>query len=472
MDMRVKIGFAGTIHVNMPGDDKAAIQTAMTKMQALSKKYHFDLVFWTDPIRNEEDGEKVRRFMEAENVDFSLFVNGSLLDGRVMLPLSKLTCRIGIWSLPEPTKSGVLQLNSFCSMNMMASILTNYRRYEKIAKWFYGDADSSQFLDRFLVTLRALQAIKALKTVKIGQIGGLANGFENMYIDERDMEKKFGSYLYTRHSVEEIVERAKAIPKKAVKEDLVNLEKEGKIGEVHSEQVEKSIRVYLALQEFARERNYDALAICCWPRFQETYGIAVCGAMSRLNESDILAVCEADIPSTLTMIMLKAMSGKKPALSDLVDIDSSDGSVNLWHCGVAPSCWADENGVTWNPHFNIGHYENEVWKGDGLVAEMRFKAGVATVASMTADFDSLFVLTGSLMAEKEAFSGSSGWMRDLHVNGTVTDMPTLVNTIMVNSLHHHYSSSYGDLTNEMNEFAAWMDMRVIDPVPYRPFLQL
>ena len=53
---------------------------------------------------------------------------------------------------------------------------------------------------------------------------------------------------------------------------------------VAKSQAEKSARVYLALRAFAAERGYDALALSCWSRFQAIYGIAVCAAMSRLNE--------------------------------------------------------------------------------------------------------------------------------------------------------------------------------------------
>lgn len=472
MDTRLKIGLAGAVHVNMPGDDRGVIRDFVGKMGALAEKYAFDLAVWDKPIQSEEDADQVRRFLDAEEVDFTILVNASLPFGRVMLPLSKAKSRLGFWSLPEPTKSGVLQLNSFCGINLMGSLLSHYTSRSGVpGKWFYGDPDSPMFMERFLCTLRALQAVKGLATLRIGQIGGLANGFENMYADERDLERKFGTYLQTRHSVEEIVARAEKLPMERVKAEMDKARGEAKATRVPDAHFEKFARICLAFADFAAENRYDALAISCWSRFQEVYGIAVCGAMSRLNEAGILAVCEADIFSTVCMAAMKAMTGLKPALNDLVSLDESDGSINLWHCGVAPACWADDNGVAWDRHFNIGHYEGETWVGDGVVADMRFRPGRVTIANMGGRFDKLFVMTGDMMREKPGYSGSSGWVENIMVNGTPVDIPVLIDTIVTRGLNHHYSTSYEDLTNEWNEFAAWMDLEIAGPVAYRPYLQ-
>lgn len=473
MKTKLKIALAGAVHVNMPGDDRGVITTLTEKMSQFSAKYDFDLVTWPKPIQSEEDGDAARRFFDAEEVDFALLLNASLPFGRVMLPLSKAKCRLGFWAVPEGVTDGVLPLNSFCGLNLMGSVISHYTsRAGFPGKWFYGYPDSPMFTDRFLCTLRALKAIKGLETLRVGQIGGLANGFENMYIDERDLERKFGTYLQTRHSVEEIVARAGKYSAADAEAEVKKMQSEAKrVADVPAEHMEKAARIFLAFRDFAKDNGYDALAISCWPRFQEVYGIAVCGTMSRLNEHGILAVCEADIFSTVCMAALKAMTGMKPALSDLVSLDESDQSANLWHCGVAPASWANDDGLQWDRHFNIGKYEGDKWCGNGVVADMRFRPGPVTVLNMSGRFDQLFLLSGKVMAEKKGYSGSGGWVGDLKINGKAVDIPTLINTVITRGISHHYASSYEDLTNEMNEFAAWLDINIIDPVDYQPYLQ-
>ena len=356
----VRVGLAGAVHPNMPGDDTGLYSRIAASLEALSQSEDFELRVFRDPIRSESDGAAARSFMDLNQVDLTLLFNASLPFGRIILPLARVKSAIGLWSVQEPTSSGVLQLNSFCGTNMLGSIIANYLREHDIRfKWFYGMPEEAAFLERFRITLRALKAVKVLKTARIGQIGGLANGFENLYFDERVLEKKFGTYLQTRHTVEEIVERAKAVPDAAVKDDVEVLGKAGKIetGRLAAEQLERSSRVYLALRDFARENDYSSLAVSCWSRFQEAYGIAVCAAMSRLNEDGIATPCEADVVSAVTMLILNALNGQKSSLNDLVAFDRSDDSINLWHCGVAPACWSDERGVVWDNHFNIGEHQ-------------------------------------------------------------------------------------------------------------------
>lgn len=470
----LRIGLAGAVHPNMPGDDEGLYRNIRAAMSELADAEDFELYSLEKPLRSEADGAAARNFMDAAEVDFTLLFNASLPYGRIILPLARVRSNLGLWSVPEPSSSGVLQLNSFCGTNMLGSIIANYlREYDIKYKWFYGMPDTAPFLERFRLTLRALQAMKTLRTARIGQIGGLADGFENMYADERVLEKRFGTYLQTRHTVEEIVARAEAIDNSAVRSDAAVLAASGSLDlrRLSSVQVEKSSRVYLALRDFAREHDYSSLAVSCWARFQETYGIAVCAALSRLNEDGIAAPCEADIPSAVTMLMLNALSGGKASLNDLVALDDADGSFNLWHCGVAPACWADGRGVRWDNHFNIGSYKNCAWCGDGLVADMSFKPGPVTISCMNNDFDDLLILTGEVLEGKSGYSGSSGWIGRPKLNGSPLDHDDLINTIVVQKVNHHYAAAFGDFTNELNEFAAWTGLRVLEPVPYKPYLQ-
>jgi L-fucose isomerase-like protein len=314
--------------------------------------------------------------------------------------------------------------------------------------------------------------VKTLKGAKIAQIGGLADGFENLYVDERILENRFGTKLQTRYTVEEIVALAEAVPAAEVAAEVERMGGEAPFASgVAKSQAEKSARVYLALRAFAAERGYDALALSCWSRFQAIYGIAVCAAMSRLNEGGTVTPCEADVTSAVTMLALNAMNGGKAALCDLVAFDETDRSLNLWHCGVAPASWAGPGGLTWENHFNIGKYDDCRWCGDGVVADLRFKSGPVTVSNLRNDFEELFVLSGRSLGDKPGFSGSGGWVGDLRLNGEETGVEDLMNTIVVGRVNHHYSAARGDLTDELNEFAAWTGLRVVDKIACRPYLQ-
>lgn len=470
----IRVGLCGAVHPNMPGDDRGVYKRVVGSMEKLQAELGFELVTLQKPVLSENDAEKARKFFDDKAVDITLIFNASLPFGRIILPLARVNSFLGLWSVPEPTKSGVLLLNSFCGLNMLGSIIAHYLgEYDIPFKWFYDYPESALFRERFIITLRAMRALKLLGSSRIGQIGGLANGFENMYTDERVLEKKFGTYIQTRHTVEDIVARAKSYDDQAVQKELQLMLGEGEWvkDRVTGEAMEKSARVSLALHDFAEENNYNALAICCWPKFQEVYGVAVCAAMSRLNEAGIVAPCEADIAGAVNMLAFNAMNGEHAAFMDLVALDGEDQSVNFWHCGVTCRSWADDKGTRWDGHFNIGSYEGDTWVGDGVVADLNLRQGSITVCTMDNDFDNLFILTGDVMSDKEGYFGGSGWVKNLKLNGEVVSTLDLINTISVGRVNHHYAIAAGNLRAELVEFANWKGLKLLDVVPYQPYLQ-
>ena len=90
---------------------------------------------------------------------------------------------------------------------------------------------------------------------------------------------------------------------------------------------------------------------------------------------------------------------------------------------------------------------------------------------MDDDFDNFFIMTGDVMAEKEAFYGSSGWVNNLKMNGEEISINELINTISVNRMNHHYPTAFSDLTNELNEFANWKKLNILQKIPYKPYMQ-
>ncbi len=470
--MKLKIGFMGAIHPNMPGDDTGVLNKIMGDMEKMQNLYDYELVCIKEPLRSEEDAAKAVDFMNKEAVDFLMLITTSLGNGRVMIPVAKSNAPLGLWAIPEPVTCGVLQLNSFCGLNMFSAIIDKYWAHKDIRfKWFYGYPDSEMFKERFGITVKALKGVKAVKEARIGVIGDVANGFENFIFDERELNAKLGSYVYTRHGVPDIVKIAEGYSENEVSAYTAELLKVGKKSDrLKDEHMAKFARTAMAFEQFAKENNYNALAINCWPTFQQYYNIAICSVMSHLNNIGIAASCEADVPGVLNMLMLNAISNDKAALMDLVSIDDKDNSVNLWHCGPAPACFANEKGVKWDNHFNIGKYCDGKWVGDGVVADLTFKPGKLTIARMSCTFDDMFVMTGDIL-NKEGFEGSTGWMGNLTMQGTKLDAKMFIETLIDNRIDHHFPVVYGDISNELYELSAWLKLKTAQPVEYVPYMK-
>lgn len=95
-------------------------------------------------------------------------------------------------------------------------------------------------------------------------------------------------------------------------------------------------RVVAALREVVRERKLDACSVRCFDLVtgRRTTG---CIALSELIDDGIMAGCEGDLPATLTMMWMHAMTGERPFLANPQDVSLENNTLWLAHCTIARS---------------------------------------------------------------------------------------------------------------------------------------
>ncbi len=75
--------------------------------------------------------------------------------------------------------------------------------------------------------------------------------------------------------------------------------------------MDKMARLSLALKDFANENSYNALAISCWTRLREEYGMVPCAVISRLNNQGLIAACEADFDGAIGMLIESSLAASR-----------------------------------------------------------------------------------------------------------------------------------------------------------------
>jgi len=95
-------------------------------------------------------------------------------------------------------------------------------------------------------------------------------------------------------------------------------------------------RVSVALREIVRDHRLDACSVRC---FDLVTGLRTTGclALSQLIDTNIMAGCEGDVPSTLTMMWMHALTGQRPFMANPQDVCVDDNSLWLAHCTIARS---------------------------------------------------------------------------------------------------------------------------------------
>src|SRR5690606_10780044 len=132
-------------------------------------------------------------------------------------------------------------------------------------------------------------------------------------------------------------------------------------------------------------------------------------------------------------VLLQAISGLQPFITDLVNVDGESDTAVLWHCGLAPMSMADPaHGVQATIHSN---------RKLPLLFQFGLKPGRVTLARLHHLPETGYRLViggGNMISAPPSFSGTSGVIR--------FDRPALAvfDTVMAEGLEHHFCIVYGD----------------------------
>ncbi len=489
--MKIKVGLVGTSQLSFPGPKEKVYAQIMEQMKVNAKEMNFDLVCWEKQVIVEADAREAVAYMEEQKIDFLLVLNVSYSAGFLTPVFYRIkNAKVGIWSIPEPL-NGPVMFNSFCSNNMYQGINAKYLTDYKIkAKWFYGMADDPRFKKRLSVTVKALQAIKKLRNSRVALIGGFAPGFYDLYFDERSVYSKLDGIQINRlHEYDEIIKRAEKITDNDMKEQMAELDKVKNADmSKYADQLKKvglkmdennnfalrpfTVKMYLAYKQFVEEYGYDALAISCWPKFQDDYKYSVCSTIGMLNDDKIVAACEGDLMSAISMVALQEMSDESTTLMDFSAFDEADDSILLWHCGPSSKKFCQRNGYTLSHNFSgMAHSDGKV-SGTGLVRDMEFDPGKASVFRFSGDMESYINVTGDFIGNtKVSNCGSRGWFKNLKLNGKQIGALDFTNTILAGGFEHHYPVAWGDLGDEIAEMNKWLGIKPVKKIAYENYLQ-
>ena len=122
------------------------------------------------------------------------------------------------------------------------------------------------------------------------------------------------------------------------------------------QEIDKSAVMYIAMRDLLRQHKAQAITVDCLTLF---YGGKLaaypCLGFFQLNNDGWVGACEADLQSTLTMLLMTYLTGRPGYISDPV-IDTSKNQIIYAHC-VAPSKVYGPDGAS-NPYDIRSHSED------------------------------------------------------------------------------------------------------------------
>jgi L-fucose isomerase-like protein len=425
----------------------------------------------TGVVTDAREARKALSECAEKNADFVMLVHGGFTMGDVGREIAASDFRLGVWTVPEPIRTGDVQLNNFVSLNMTMSIARQVRDLRaNPMQWYHGDPQSAELRTRIGTTLDSIRIVNSLQGARVGVVGGLAMTFYNMEVSTNKLLSRLGVEV-VNHDMHQLTERISAIDPQRVTSELEKMECAAAVEGVSTEQMDITARVALALRDLASDNNHRALAVSDWPALQENPGMHPGGAFSWLEEMDYLpCASEGDILGAVSQLVALSMTGKVGSLLDMTEPDFDSGRLLMWHGGGGPLAMAAPGSARWINHPMIGR-EDPKGPRFGCVADFVFAPGQHTIFRISDEAGALFQMTANVVdQDPSGFDGCRGWMEDFAIWGERSSLGDVVSTVMTQGLEHHFVAIPGNYRSVLSEYAAWSGMTPIKRRPMRDHL--
>jgi L-fucose isomerase-like protein len=178
--------------------------------------------------------------------------------------------------------------------------------------------------------------------------------------------------------MQELLDTIQQMPKE--KPETLNLKLETHIQDA----LPVANQIYHALQTLAEKHQLQGLTIRCFDLLTAVHNTG-CLALARLNTEGVVAGCEGDIPTLLTMMLTKAVTGVSGFQANPAHINPETGEMLFAHCTI--------------PFNMVEHYEFDTHFESGIGVGIRgyMKPGPVTVFKVSGDLSRYFIAEGKLL---------------------------------------------------------------------------
>ncbi|MGN1040820.1 MAG: L-fucose/L-arabinose isomerase family protein, partial [Candidatus Fimimonas sp.] len=246
--------------------------------------------------------------------------------------------------------------DAFCGKFSVTDVFYQYKIPFTVIKPHVVHPLSAAFrqnLDDFAAICRV---VKGMKRFNLGCIGARTTAFKTVRFDEVTLQR-YGINVESFDLSELIF----AVNNKddndiKVRERLQRLESYTNFGNVPERNKLTLAKISVVIDEYIENYHLDAITLRCWNEMETILRVCPCVLLSELNDRGIVASCEIDLCSAITMRAMNLASGKPTACLDWNNNYGDDeNKVILFHCGpVAQSLMAGKGEVTEHKMFAKG----------------------------------------------------------------------------------------------------------------------
>jgi L-fucose isomerase-like protein len=228
------------------------------------------------------------------------------------------------------------------SLPASLEILTFVQKQGLRGEILHGDAPS--VAERLRVLLKVARALKRMKGTRLGLLGEPSDWLIASAVEPKEVRKKLGIELVPVSMEEFIAEignhEAGAI---SIKEALYH-------SGFDAAEIDKALLNFAALCSIVSKYELQGLTVRCFDLLGNAASTG-CLALSLLNSEGIIAGCEGDVPSLLSMVILNYLTGEPVFMANPSRLNVNENTVLLAHCTVPLSM---VEGWSLDTHFESG----------------------------------------------------------------------------------------------------------------------
>lgn len=270
----------------------------------------------------------------------------------------------------------------------IANLRKSGKKVDVIATTSYGDLDNYAPIFRTIHHLRKSKMIVA--SAKFDRYQSITDGFKQQFGTENG--------FYTYDDLTAAFERVdKRLAEREARDFVQNA---FRVVEPKPEEITGALRFYLAAQDILEREKANAITVDCFPGIlQKKMPAYPCIAWSKLNDRGMYGVCESDVRSTMTQMLVTSFSGMPGFVSDPV-FDTSRNEVIHAHC-VAATKMKGINGPS-APYLVRHHLET----AEGASMQVLMPSGETITVAEFADPKKMLVSTAEVTGTSAEVTGN------------------------------------------------------------------
>ncbi|MFN3268580.1 MAG: hypothetical protein ACK416_04905, partial [Zestosphaera sp.] len=246
-------------------------------------------------------------------------------------------------------------------------------------------------------------------------------------------------------SLDEVIELASRVSDDEVTELVSTVSSGATEVRIPQHEIQKSLKIYAALKKLITKHNLNALTIRCFDLIK-SLGTTACLPLSLLNSEGIVAGCEGDLPTLVTMAILKELSGRPAFMGNISWVEKDE--ILISHCTIAL-------GIT-SKYVLDTHFESGI--GVGVAGHVPNNTTV-TIAKLDPITRTLRIAKGKIIEGTPTSPKHCRTQLKIKINEETTTR------ILKKPIGNHYALVLGDLEDELRYTAEILGLTTENHTP-------